>query len=601
MLDLHVHVLPGIDDGPRTLEDALALARALAEDGIEHIVATPHIYPGVFDNTANRIGEVFDEFQSAVSEAGIDLTMTWAAEVRICPEILEWIEVRRLPMLNGSLVGPSTALIELPDGQIPVGTDKLMGLMLDRGITPLMAHPERNKAVMEQHARLEALRRLGCKFQLTAGSLLGDFGTRAQTTAQKLLEAGWVDVIATDAHNRSSRRPRMKAAREWLVQQYDEALALRLTSTNPTEIAGVSSFSVQSGDQRLVFRDLPAMAPLDVDAQWSVDLMLGPDLSQPTVGTSSAGLDLDAPHHTAPGTTDERWSLIDFRIDALVDDLQSVSLKQDLPPTPSMVTGQVRDMAAAPAPSPTPDTDEDWQLPTFGAAPPAPPPVTRHEPTPKPMSVAAAVEKPVAAPAAVRPVEAPVPVKPAVVAAPVAVPVTAAVTAPAPAVAPMRAPAVEAVPLLQPTVSLASAAPAQRIEPIWESFAAPKSAVVDLPVTSAKPAPAAAPVPVPAPAMATPPLQPPQGMRLSEVKSREPEVPNHAEASRKANGTPLRPGPMAQAGHQAANPVDLSRSMASIARASHKDQPDRTAPPNPDGTRRGFRLSDLNPLPIRRR
>ena len=192
MLDLHVHVLPGIDDGPRTMEDALALARALAEDGIEHIVATPHIYLGVFDNTAARISAVFDEFQAAVSDAGIDLTMTWAAEVRICPEILDWIESRRLPMLNGSLVGPSTSLIELPDGQIPVGTDKLMGMMMDRGITPLMAHPERNKAVMEQPTRLEALRRLGCKFQVTAGSLLGDFGARAQTTAQKLLDAGTI-------------------------------------------------------------------------------------------------------------------------------------------------------------------------------------------------------------------------------------------------------------------------------------------------------------------------------------------------------------------------------------------------------------------------
>ncbi|MEN9485212.1 MAG: hypothetical protein RJB37_3092, partial [Pseudomonadota bacterium] len=315
MLDLHVHVLPGIDDGPRTMEDALALARALAEDGIEHIVATPHIYLGVFDNTAARISAVFDEFQAAVSDAGIDLTMTWAAEVRICPEILDWIESRRLPMLNGSLVGPSTSLIELPDGQIPVGTDKLMGMMMDRGITPLMAHPERNKAVMEQPTRLEALRRLGCKFQVTAGSLLGDFGARAQTTAQKLLDAGWVDVIATDAHNRSSRRPRMGAARDWLVEHFDEALALRLTRTQPTEIAGVSSFAVQSGGQRLVFRDLPTLSPLEADAQWSVDLMLG-------------GATEPAPT-AAPGqssTEQQAWSLIDFRIDAVLDELNSVSL-----------------------------------------------------------------------------------------------------------------------------------------------------------------------------------------------------------------------------------------------------------------------------------
>jgi len=368
MLDLHVHVLPGIDDGPRTMEDALALARALADDGIEHLVATPHIYLGVFDNSAARIGEAFDAFQTAVSDAGIDLTMTWAAEVRICPEILDWIESRRLPMLNGSLVGPSTALIELPDGQIPVGTDKLMGMMLDRGITPLMAHPERNKAVMEQPTRLDALRRLGCKFQVTAGSLLGDFGSRAQATAQKLLDAGWVDVVATDAHNRSSRRPRLGAARDWLTEHFDAALALRLTRTQPAEIAGVSSFAIQSGGQRLVFRDLPAMPPLEASDLWSVEAMLG-------AATASAPAAATA---TAPGQNDaaQAWSLVDFRIDAVVDGLSKVSLLHETP-----------DLDHRHAP-PTQAPAEDWQLPVFGQTPPAPlaaaPAVVAAPPTAEP-------------------------------------------------------------------------------------------------------------------------------------------------------------------------------------------------------------------------
>ena len=156
MLDLHAHVLPGIDDGPRTLEDAVALARALADDGVEHVVATPHIYPGVFDNTPDRIADAFERLRGAIADSDIGLTMTWAAEVRICPEIIDWLERRRLPLLNGSLVGPSTVLIELPDGQIPVGTDRLLARLVDHGITPLMAHPERNKAVMEQPNRLEA-------------------------------------------------------------------------------------------------------------------------------------------------------------------------------------------------------------------------------------------------------------------------------------------------------------------------------------------------------------------------------------------------------------------------------------------------------------
>ena len=280
MLDLHVHVLPGIDDGPRTLEDALALARALVADGIEHVVATPHIYPGVFDNTPQRITDAFERLQSAIEADRLPLTMTWAAEVRICPEILDWLEQRRLPLLDGSLVGPSTALIELPDGQIPVGTDRLMALLIDRGITPLIAHPERNKAVMEQPARLEALRRIGCCFQLTAGSVLGEFGSRAQVTARHLLDADWVDVIASDAHNLAGRKPRMSAARQWIEQSYDAALAERLMVSTPQKIAGVSSFSVESAGQKLVFRDLPARKEAE-DEEWrnGLDLL---DTQPPT-------------------------------------------------------------------------------------------------------------------------------------------------------------------------------------------------------------------------------------------------------------------------------------------------------------------------------
>ena len=533
MLDLHVHVLPGIDDGPRTMEDALALARALAEDGIEHIVATPHIYLGVFDNTAARISAVFDEFQAAVSDAGIDLTMTWAAEVRICPEILDWIESRRLPMLNGSLVGPSTALIELPDGQIPVGTDKLMAMMLDRGITPLMAHPERNRAVMEQLTRLEALRRLGCKFQVTAGSLLGDFGTRAQTTAQKLLDAGWVDVIASDAHNRSSRRPRMGAARDWLVEHFDEALALRLTRTQPTEIAGVSSFAIQSGGQRLVFRDLPTLSPLEADAQWSVDLMLG-------------GATEPAPT-AAPGqssTEQQAWSLIDFRIDAVLDELNSVSLLHE-------ASGPDHDTASSQQPWLREEPSEDWLLPVFGQEPAAPP-APRQKAQP-PAEFAMPAVRTVAVAAAFAPVVVPVVVE-------------AAPPAPAPAQAPAPAPAV----LL-------------RAEPVLIAAA----------VTAPAPAPVAEP--------AWPPAA--RGLRLNEVAPR-PIVPSPVEIAR-IHQAPPRPVPLAQAGHQRdrqdSSIAAVSRSLGQAVRDQVKPAPNLPPVTTPDGKRQGFRLSDLNPLPIRRR
>lgn len=401
MLDLHVHVLPGIDDGPRTLDDALALAKALVADGIEHVVATPHIYPGVFDNTPQRIADAFDRLQSAIEAESLPLSMTWAAEVRICPEIFDWLEQRRLPLLDGSLVGPSTALIELPDGQIPVGTDRLMALLIDRGITPLIAHPERNKAVMDQPARLEVLRRMGCCFQLTAGSVLGEFGSRAQAAARHLLDADWADVIASDAHNLSGRKPRMRAAREWIGQHYDAALAERLMVTTPQKIAGVSSFSMESAGQKLVFRDLPAAQQETQDSAWHsglslLDTLLPEVQDEPTI---TSAMPTAAP--VLGGDAHGIWSLTDFHINAVVEDLNKAAHQASSSAVGDSLfnVGQIQSPAAQQN-----SVDEDWSLPDFNlgtlapaSTPPAPP--TPPASSPAPQRVAAAVAAATIAPA----------------------------------------------------------------------------------------------------------------------------------------------------------------------------------------------------------
>lgn len=386
MLDLHVHVLPGIDDGPRNLDDALKLARALVADGIEHVVATPHIYPGVFDNTPHRIAEAFERLQTAVTAEGLALTMTWAAEVRICPEIIEWLEHRRLPLLDGSLVGPSTALIELPDGQIPVGTDRLAGLMLERGITPLIAHPERNKAVMEQPSRLEALRRMGCRFQLTAGSVIGEFGSKAHATARHLLDADWADVVASDAHNLSGRKPRMSAARQWLQEHYDAALAERLMVLTPQQIAGVSSFALGAGEQKLVFRDLPRHADAE-DATWRSGLDQLDDLPalQASAVNGSFGLKEAAAGPAGTGETPTPgWSLTDFRIDTVVDGLNEASVQAGATSLGDSVFGSQPQAAPSPEAGPSASGEDDWHLPDFGMKPASRPPSRPAAPAPAP-------------------------------------------------------------------------------------------------------------------------------------------------------------------------------------------------------------------------
>jgi protein-tyrosine phosphatase len=240
MIDLHCHLLPGIDDGPATLDDALALARAMVADGITQAVATPHVFPGRFDNTRGSIAPVYAAFCQRLAQEGIALRLHVAGELRLSAELLDRLGSGELPFLNQDGSPPRAMLLEMPDGQVPLGTDRLCAAFTRQGIVPLIAHPERNRGVMERLDRLDPLLDAGCQLQLTAGSLLGDFGDRAHDTAWDLLERGQVAVVASDAHNLRGRAPRMSAARELLAQEFGEAVARRLTLEHPARLCGLS-------------------------------------------------------------------------------------------------------------------------------------------------------------------------------------------------------------------------------------------------------------------------------------------------------------------------------------------------------------------------
>lgn len=615
MLDLHVHVLPGIDDGPRNIDDALKLARALVADGIEHVVATPHIYPGVFDNTPHRIAEAFERLQTAVSAEGLALTMTWAAEVRICPEIIDWLEHRRLPLLDGSLVGPSTALIELPDGQIPVGTDRLVGLMIDRGITPLIAHPERNKAVMEQPSRLEALRRMGCRFQLTAGSVIGEFGSKAHATARHLLDADWADVVASDAHNLSGRKPRMSAARQWLQEHYDAALAERLMVLTPQQIAGVSSFALGAGEQKLVFRDLPRHAEAE-DSTWRSGLDQLDDLPavQASAMNGSFGLK-EAPAGPAGSgeTATPGWSLTDFRIDTVVDGLNEASAQAGATSLSDSLFPPQPQAAPSPAASPSAPSENDWHLPDFGMQPASRPPSRPPAPAPAPIPVQAPVAEPRIWPrATTQPVQAETETERASAAVLLEdLPEPEPKPEPAPAVPSSGATLMQSLwarlkPASAPTAPTAAPAPAPvavAVEP--QPVAAAVAEVTAVPVTP----PVLRPAPAPAAVATSSSTSSANGLRGLKLSDLEPLAPVALPPRARAPAAAASPAPvsssfkpeaatdragtarrgMATAAFQSTRPAPLP-TMPEVSLA----QPDPVMPaPTADGSRRGFRLRDL--------
>ena len=235
MIDLHCHYLPGIDDGAQTLEESLALARAAVADGITHAVMTPHVHVGVFENRAPGIEQAVARLRDALTQHDIPLQISAGGEVRIGPELIELLAAGSLPFL-GVFKQQRVLLLELPHGQVPVGADRFTAWLRKQGVLPLIAHPERNKDVMRNLAKLDPFIEQGCLLQVTAGSLVGSFGEVAQRRARELLDRGDIFALATDAHNLQNRPPMLTAARAFVAADAGDAVADTLTQRNPLAV-----------------------------------------------------------------------------------------------------------------------------------------------------------------------------------------------------------------------------------------------------------------------------------------------------------------------------------------------------------------------------
>jgi protein-tyrosine phosphatase len=238
MIDLHAHLLPGIDDGPATLEDAVALARACAATGVSELFVTPHVFPGQWNNTRSTIVKEYEQFALALHKLNVPLTLHMAGEVRLNDGIFALLGEGELPYL-GSYQGFHSMLLELPDAQVPVGAERMVRYLLDHKIRPVIVHPERNKGVMDKPERIRSFVEMGCVLQLTAGSVVGEFGAAAQRTCQTLIGEGWVDIVASDAHNLRGRAPRMDAAHAALAKAYGPEFADELTTHGPARYTGL--------------------------------------------------------------------------------------------------------------------------------------------------------------------------------------------------------------------------------------------------------------------------------------------------------------------------------------------------------------------------
>lgn len=235
MFDLHCHMLPGVDDGPGTLDQAIALAKAAVQNGITHSIITPHIHPGRYSNNKNTISDAIKVFSNHLKQQDIHLKIGFAAEVRLSIEIMEMIEQEQIPFY-GKLNNEYIMLLECPHSHIPPGTDKLINWLLKNNIRPLIAHPERNKDIMRKPEKLDLFIQTGCLLQVTADALVGGFGEPAQKCAQYIISEGHAAVLASDAHNTKFRPPRLKPGLEVAVKLIGEGAAKKLVIDNPKAI-----------------------------------------------------------------------------------------------------------------------------------------------------------------------------------------------------------------------------------------------------------------------------------------------------------------------------------------------------------------------------
>mgnify|MGYP001588954298 FL=1 len=235
MIDLHTHLLPGIDDGPSTLAESLALCRLATTSGTTHAICTPHIHPGRWENTRTSIQAECNKLQQALSQQKIPLQLGFAAEVRLTDEIISQVTNNEIPFY-GELNGYQIMLLEFPHSHIIPGSDKLIQWLMNKKIRPLIAHPERNRQVMKDPALLKPFIDAGCWLQVTAGSVIGAFGEGARDVASMLLDEDNVSVIASDGHNMKARPPSLMAAYENVRDRYGLDRATRLIQDNPADI-----------------------------------------------------------------------------------------------------------------------------------------------------------------------------------------------------------------------------------------------------------------------------------------------------------------------------------------------------------------------------
>ncbi|MCD9024052.1 tyrosine-protein phosphatase [Cohnella silvisoli] len=221
MIDIHTHILPGVDDGAANWDDTLIMARAAVAEGITTIIATPHHANGYYNNRAVEVTEHTLRINEQLIAAGVPVVIRSGQEIRVHDDLLEaWYRGELLP-----LAGSNYVLIEMPSSRIPKEMNELIHELHIMELVPIIAHPERNAEIVRHPERLAELIKAGAFAQVTTHSLLGGFGRQIEQVAWSLCRSGLIHIVSSDAHHLERRGFRMNEAytaiRERMGEQWE--------------------------------------------------------------------------------------------------------------------------------------------------------------------------------------------------------------------------------------------------------------------------------------------------------------------------------------------------------------------------------------------
>ncbi len=232
MIDIHCHILPGLDDGADDAEETLEMCRLALSEGVTAIFATPHLFQGMFSTDRSLILSVFEKTRNMLEEEGIPLKLYPGSDLHLVPDLLErFAQGKGLTLNHGKYF-----LLELPSRVLPQNLNGMIFDLISNGYIPIITHPERNEVILRKPSILLQMLSVGALCQITAMSVTGEFGKESEWLSRALIEAGGVHFIASDAHSTGRRSPSLLPALQVAEGQVGKEQARRFVVENPEAV-----------------------------------------------------------------------------------------------------------------------------------------------------------------------------------------------------------------------------------------------------------------------------------------------------------------------------------------------------------------------------